>query len=161
MDPDMQASRVRTLQLLSVTRRETRAKLSGLDPERVVHNDERAWRVRDVVGHLGVWNWEAVRSLRAYAEGGEYHCIPTEGQYYEYNGPAAEVRRPWPLERVWGEYEEAHAQLKLVIQELPDEKWEGIMLYPWNERGTAARLIEIMMSHERMDHCAPILRAIG
>ncbi|MFH1185045.1 MAG: DinB family protein [Chloroflexota bacterium] len=150
----IEESRARTLRLLDGTRRETRLLLSGLDPNRVVHTDERAWRVRDIVGHLGAWNWEAARSVKAYSEGAEYCCIPTEAEYDNYNGPAAEARRAWSMEQVWTEYETAHDELRRRIESLPDEKWAGEMLYPWNERGTVARLIEIMMIHEKRDHCS-------
>jgi len=147
------------LGLLDKTRHETRELLSSLDPERKIHTDERAWRVRDIVGHLGVWNGEAVRSLNAYANGDEYYCIPTDAIYYEYNGPAADERRTWTMDQVWGEYETAHNQLRLLVETLPDEKWEDEMVYPWNERGTVARLIEVMMDHERVDHCELVVRA--
>lgn len=160
MDAHVQASRDRSLRLLDLTQQETRALLSHLEPELIVHTDERAWRVRDVVGHLGVWNWEAVHSLRAYCRGGEYYCIPTEREYDEYNGPAADERRAWTLDQVWAEYDEAHDQLKLLIQSMPDEKWEGSMVYPWNEWGTAQHLIEVMMAHEKIDHCAVVLKAV-
>jgi len=147
------------LGLLDKTRHETHELLSSLDPERKIHTDERAWRVRDIVGHLGVWNGEAVRSLNAYANGDEYYCIPTDAIYYEYNGPAADERRTWTMDQVWGEYETAHNQLRLLVETLPDEKWEDEMVYPWNERGTVARLIEVMMDHERVDHCELVVRA--
>jgi hypothetical protein len=67
MTADTEETRRQAIQLLEVTRRATKALLSPLDPEREIHADERAWRVRDILGHLGVWNWEAARSLQAYA----------------------------------------------------------------------------------------------
>jgi hypothetical protein len=161
MDSSIQASRERILSLLDTTRGETRALLSHLDPERVVHTDERAWRVRDVIGHLGVWNLEAARSLRAHSEGRAYTCIPAETQYYEYNGPAAEKRRAWTMGQVWAEYDQAHEQMKLLIQSMPEEQWEAPIVYPWSERGGVPRLIEIMMTHEKRDHCAVVHDAIA
>jgi hypothetical protein len=159
MNSNVEERRRQTLDLLDKIRHETRSALSRLDPERVVHTDERAWRVRDVVGHLGVWNGEAARSLSAYAAGGEYYCIPSESEYYEYNGPAADERRTWPMQQVWAEYEKSHDQLKLMVETMPVEQWDGDMLYPWRVRGTVERLIRIMMNHERIDHCDIILRA--
>src|SRR5512135_1060298 len=128
MDANVQAAREQTLRLLDLTRRETRAFLAHLDPERVVHTDERAWRVRDVVGHLGVWNGEAARSLSTYAAGGEYYCIPAESGYDDYNGPAADQRRTWTMEQVWAEYEQSHDELKRAVESLPVQKWDGDML---------------------------------
>ncbi len=152
-------TRQEMLDLLSKTYKDTRALLSGLDPERVIHTDERAWSVRDILGHLGVWNMEAARSLQAYAEGSEYHCIPSEAQYYDYNGPAADERRKWTMEQVWAEYSSGHEQLRQLVASLPDEKWEGQMLFPWNLRGTPEYLIKVMMSHETVDHCSLVIKA--
>ena len=158
MNSSVEERRRQTLDLLDQIRHETRSALSRLDPERVIHTDERAWRVRDVVGHLGVWNGEAARSLSAYATGGEYYCIPS-AEYYDYNGLAADERRTWPIQQVWAEYEKSHDQLKLMVETMPVEKWDGDMLYPWRERGTVEGLIRTMMNHERMDHCDVILKA--
>jgi len=160
MNSNVEETRRLMLDLLDKTRRETRSLLSQLDPERVVHNDERAWRVRDIVGHLGVWNGEAARSLSAYAKGGEYICIPTDAKYYEYNGPAADERRTWTIEQVWAEYEASHDQLKSIVERMPAEKWDGEMVYPWNERGTVGHLIKVMMDHEKVDHCDLVVKAV-
>ena len=65
MNSNVEERRRQTLDLLAKTRRETRSALSRLDPKRVVHTDERAWCVRDVLGHLGVWNGEAARPRRS------------------------------------------------------------------------------------------------
>lgn len=159
MNSSVEERRRQSLDLLEKTRHDTRSALSRLDPERVVHTDERAWRVRDVVGHLGVWNGEAARSLSAHAGGGEYYCIPSESSYDDYNGPAADKRRGWTMQQVWAEYEQAHDQLQSGVETMPAEKWDGEMLYPWRERGTVERLIRIMMNHEGIDHCDLILRA--
>lgn len=141
MDSNVEETRRQTLDLLERTRRETRMTLSRLDPERVVHDDERAWRIRDVVGHLAVWNREAARSLSAYSQGGEYRCISGRDQYDEYNGPAADERHAWTMQQVWAEFEASHDELKSIIGTMPVEKWDGEMLYPWNERGTVEQFI--------------------
>ena len=136
------------LELLEVTRRETRSVLAGINPVTIIHSDDRAWRVRDILGHLGVWNGEAAQSLEAYAQGGEYLCIPSEAKYDEYNDAAAEERRSWTIEQIWAEYEASYDQLKLLVETMPYENWNRDMLYPWNERGTIRNLIEVMMKHE-------------
>jgi hypothetical protein len=148
MNSNVEETRALMLQLLDVTQRKTRLALSGIDPERVVFNDNPIWCVRDVVGHIGVWNGEAAYSLRVHAEGGEYHCIESEMQYDEYNASAVEERRSWEIDQVWAEYEASYDQLKLVVETMPTENWNVDMLYPWNERGTVQNLIEEMMKHE-------------
>ncbi len=158
MTSGVEASRRSHLDLLERTRLETRLVLSGLNPDRVVHDDERAWRVRDVLGHLAVWNVEAARSLNSHARGEEYTCIESSGRYYDYNGPAADERKQWSLDEVWAEYESSHDQLNAAIKTMPANQWDRPMLFPWNEPGTVEQLIIVMMNHEKMDHCHPILR---
>ena len=147
MNSNSDEARERVLELLDATRHETRRILRGADPMRMVHDDQQAWRVRDVLGHLGVWNGEAAKSLEAHAGGETYHCIPS-AHYDEYNKAAADERSAWPIERVWAEYEASGDQLRAVVEALPVQKWNAEILYPWNERGTVRRLIEIMMQHE-------------
>ncbi len=161
MTKSIEETRCEMLILLAETRRTTCALLSSLDPDRIIHTDERHWRVRDILGHLSVWNGEAARSLRAYAAGSEYHCIPSEAEYYDYNGPAAEERKSWTMDQVWAEYETAHDQLKQLVSSLPDEKWEGELLYPWNARGTPEYLIRVMMNHETVDHCELVIHTVS
>ena len=151
MNPDVEEIRQQMLNLLRVTRRETQQSLSGVDMDRIVHNDLARWRCRDVLGHLGVWNGEAAKSLQAHAEGGEYHCIISEAKYDEYNALAAAERRSWDINQVWAEYLASGDRLKFLVETMPAADWSRLMLYPWNERGTVQNLIEIMMRHE-MEH---------
>jgi hypothetical protein len=153
MDADLEQRRRAVLDLLNRTRRDTSAILSRLDPLQVVHTDKRAWRVRDILGHLGAWNGEAARSLEAYIDGGEYICVGSRGEYDDYNGPAADERGTWTLEQVWAEYELSHDQLRKIVETMPAGKWDGEVVYPWNERGTLEQLIKRMMKHEKADHC--------
>jgi hypothetical protein len=152
MRTDVDIERTATLALLRRTRHATRTLLGGLDPEMVVHDDEGAWRVRDVVGHLGIWNGEAARSLEAHASGGEYTCIGSD-LYDEYNGAAALERRGWPMDRVWTEYERTHDRLEAAVEAMPADRWDVPALYPWNERGTVVGLVVLMTEHETADHC--------
>lgn len=161
MVSNIEASRRSMIELLEQTRRVTRSTLSGLDPAFVVHGDERAWRVRDVIGHLAAWNVEAARSLAAHASGRAYTCISSRSKYYDYNGPAADERKQWTVEQVWAEYEASHDQLRSAVQAIPADRWESAVLYPWNERGTVEGLIKKMMKHEKVDHCNLIVKAVS
>jgi hypothetical protein len=149
MKSDLKETRQQMLELLDVTYRETMSALSDIDPERVVHDGETPWRVRDVIGHIGVWNGEAAQSLRAHAGGGAYHCVLLEAQYDEYNGLAVAERRTWTVAQVWDEYRAAHDQLTALVEVMSNESWDREMLFPWNEPGSTWRLIKIMMKHEQ------------
>ena len=45
--------------------------IDDIDPETQV-NPETDWRIRDIVGHLAVWDREVARSIRAFQSGAEY-----------------------------------------------------------------------------------------
>jgi len=156
MKANVKETRQRMLKLLDETRRETQRAFSTIAPERVVHGGNSPWRVRDVIGHNGVWNGEAAQSLRAHAEGQAYHCISSEAKYDEYNGSAVNARRAWTVEQVWDEYQTSHDQLRSLVETMPDEAWDRKMLYPWNEQGATWELIEVMMKHEE-EHRQAIL----
>lgn len=151
MDPNIEEIRKLMLELLITTRRETMQSFSAIDMDRVVHDDQAQWRLRDVLGHLAAWNGEAAKSLQAHSRGEEYHCIPSEAMYDEYNARLTAERWAWDIKLVWQEYEASGDQLKLQVESLSAENWGRMMLYPWNENGTVQYLIEVMMQHE-IDH---------
>lgn len=161
MNSNVEERRRQLLALLDETRLQTKAAISNLDQESVVHTDDRAWRIRDVVGHIGVWNAEAARSLKAHAAGGEYHCVPSDASYFDYNGVAAAERSTWTVDQIWAEYDQSHRDLRSMIESMPADQWDRSILYPWNEAGTVDGLVTIMMKHERVDHCEIILNAAG
>ena len=158
---DVDDERDSTLWLLRRTRRMTRAALEPLDPDAVVHDDEQAWRVRDVLGHLGVWNGEAARSLEAHAAGGEYTCIATPGLYDTYNERAVAERRAWPVADVWAEYEASHDRLEAATATMQPDRWDTPIQYPWTELGSVVGLVVLMTEHETSDHCEPLPARLG
>lgn len=161
MRTEMDDERNSTLLLLRRTRRMTRAALEPLDPEAMVHDDVAAWQVRDVLGHLGVWNGEAARSLEAHAAGGEYTCIASAGFYDDYNEQAARERRAWPAAEVWAEYEATHDRLEAAVAAMPPDRWDTPIQYPWTEEGSVVGLVVLMTEHETSDHCEPIQARSG
>ena len=156
MRTEMDDERNSTLLLLRRTRRMTRDALEPLDPQAIVHGDGPAWQVRDVLGHLGVWNGEAARSLEAHAAGGEYTCIASAGFYDDYNEQAASERRAWSMADVWAEYEETHDRLETAVATMPPVRWDTPIQYPWTELGSVVGLVVLMTEHETSDHCEPI-----
>jgi hypothetical protein len=156
MKSEMKETPQQMLELLEITCRETTSALSDIDPQRIVHDGEAPWRVRDVIGHIGAWNGEAAQALRAHAGDGAYQCVSSEEQYDEYNGLAVAERQTWTVEQVWEEYRATHGQLKALVEGMPDENWGREMLYPWNAPGSTWRLIKIMMRHEQ-EHREAIL----
>jgi hypothetical protein len=65
------------------------------------------------------------------------------------------------MDEVWAEYEQSHAQLGSLVESMAADRWDGNVLYPWNETGTVEGLVKIMMRHERTDHLDIIFKGAG
>ena len=135
MRSDVIDERESTLGLLRRTRRATHATLEPLDPEAGVQDGDDAWMVRDVVGHLGVWNGEAAKALEAHAFGETYTVLEGARGYDDYNAEAVAERRTWSMEQVWAEYDETHARLEAAVESMPTDRWDVPVPYPWTESG--------------------------
>jgi hypothetical protein len=153
----MQAEKDRLIRLLDATRHHTRIVLQRADPERVVHPDT-GWRVKDVVGHILVWEEEALRAVSA-RQSGETYTIPDFQNFDDYNQADFEQRRKVPFDQLLADLESVREQLKRAILDLPPDRLEGRMDFPWPGSGTFSTMIEIMAFHED-EHCAQIEQAM-
>ena len=149
----------RLIDLLTETHAATRATVEGVDPELRVYTDtEAGWRIRDVIGHLAVWDRETARSLRAFRAGTEY-SVP-EFDEDAYNQQAAEQQRKLTDQQAFAEWEQAHEDQREAVQEILPEQFPGDLLYPWgDERGSIAQLVEEMAEHE-VEHRDEMAKAI-
>jgi hypothetical protein len=135
----------RLLDRLSEAHHAVEATLDNVHLETPVHNDT-GWRVRDILGHIATWDREAARSLRAYRAGSEY-IIPDFDED-EYNHRAVSEQRKLSVGQILEEFEGAYNELRTAIQEMPDDRFPGDLLYPWgDERGDIATLVEYMIEH--------------
>jgi hypothetical protein len=134
------------LDMLDKTHAEIRATIKGVDLETPVYEDGE-WQIRDVIGHIAIWDREVVRSIRAYKEGREY-SIPNFDEDV-YNDRAALEMGELTAEGVFNEWEQAREEFKTTIGELSAEQLPGELLYPWgDERGSIPQLVEYMCDHD-------------
>ena len=146
------------LDMLDKTHSEIRATIKGVDLETLVYEDGE-WQIRDVIGHIAIWDSEVVRSIRAYKEGREY-SIPNFDEHV-YNNRAALEMQELTTEGVFNEWEQAREDFKAAIGELSAEQLTGEMLYPWgDERGDITRLVKYMCEHDE-EHRDEIQEAVS
>jgi hypothetical protein len=133
---------------LTEARLATRAVLEGVDPELRVYSDTD-WRVKDILGHLAVWDREVAKSLRAFSKGDEYFIPDLDEDESEYNEKAVIEHRKLTTQQIYEEWEQAHNDFKEAIRLVPAELFPGDVLYPWgDERGSIALLVDYMIEHE-------------
>lgn len=134
------------LDMLGKSHAEIRATIKGVDLETPVYEDGE-WQIRDVIGHIAIWDREVVRSIRAFKEGREY-SIPNFDEDV-YNDRAALEMRELTTEGVLNEWEQAREDFKAAIMELSTDQLAGDLLYPWgDERGSIPQLVEYMCEHD-------------
>jgi tetratricopeptide (TPR) repeat protein len=124
-----------------------RSVIDNADLEMPVYK-ESGWRVRDIVGHIATWDQEITNSLRAYQEGLEYLTPDLDEEEVEFNESAVLEQRKLSTQQILGEFESAFENFKRAIEETPDDRFPGDLLYPWgDERGDIATMVEYMIEH--------------
>ncbi len=149
----------RLIDSLTEARLATRATLDDVDLDMIVH-EETGWRVRDIVGHIATWDWEIANSLRAYLAGSEYLTPNLDEEEVEFNQNAILEQQKLTSEQILIEFETAYDEFRKAIQEIPDDRFPGDLLYPWgDERGDIATMVEYMIEHSD-EHREEIMNAI-
>ncbi len=146
----------RLIKLLDESLDQMRAALEGIDTEKEALP---GWTVKDVVAHVADWNEVTTTSLHAYRENSE-HLIPDFSSLDEYNAKAVEMRKGLSCQQVLAEWEMAHNSLKTAVEDMPPEKFEGEMTYPWGQHGPISKIVEIMAHHER-EHAEDFRKVAG
>ena len=132
--------------------------LEQVDLEMPVYKDS-GWRARDILGHVATWDREVAQSLRAYQAGSEYLTPNLDEEEVEFNEKAVQEQKKLSAEQLLGEFEQAYGEFKAAIQDMPDDRFPGDLLYPWgDERGDIATLVDYMIEHA-VEHRDEIAKA--
>ncbi|HEY48310.1 MAG TPA: maleylpyruvate isomerase family protein [Anaerolineae bacterium] len=148
------------LEKLTEAHSATRTILKGVDLEMRVYTDTD-WRIRDILGHISIWDREVTKSLRAFLAGTEY-SIPDFSDENEFNEQAVIEQRQLSTQQIQVEWEQARDDFKEAIREIPSDRFPGDLLYPWgDERGSITQLIEYMIEHddEHRDEIVKVIEA--
>jgi hypothetical protein len=103
------------------------------------------WTIKHVLAHIA--GWDDASTMRAHANGSESSVLAAEG-IDAYNAQSVATRETLAYEQVAREWELAREQLKSAIDEMPPQKLEAELLFPWGRRGTIAQLVAILANHE-------------
>lgn len=135
----------------------TRHVVDGIDPEFRVHA-ESGWTVRDILGHIGAWDTQAARSLRAFGVGTEYSLADEDDEAF--NQAEHQRLRQLDTRQSYAAWEDARNEFIAAIEQLPDELDTGVLRFPWRERGPLTQLIDEMIEHD-VEHREELNAAIG
>jgi uncharacterized protein (TIGR03083 family) len=115
------------------------------------------WTLRQFYAHLTGWDDAVTASLRAHAAG-QTPATPAVKGIDAYNAESVATRSTLDYDRIVREWHLAREELKAALRELPIEKLDEPLLYPWGPTGSVERMIEVLVWHEGTEH-ADELRA--
>jgi len=152
----MSVERTELVERLKESHSATRDVVDGVDPEFPVHT-ESGWAVRDILGHIGAWDIQAAKSVRAFGMGNEHSLDDQDNEAFNQQ----EYRRLRELDpqRSYAEWEGARDQFIAAVKQLPNELGAGVLLYPWRERGSLVQLVDEMIEHD-VEHREELIGAI-
>lgn len=151
----IEAEKQRLIVLLDEARCLTNTALDAVDPDHIVHVATQ-WTAKDVVGHILVWEEEALRSLEALAAGEGHYVIADFTTFEAYNARDAARRRDHTLAHLRAELTRVHEHAKAILSDLPAEAFAQVFPFPWPWAGTLSEMMAIMAAHER-SHAQEIL----
>jgi len=133
------------------------ALLEGIDLDIPVYKDND-WRIRDIVGHISIWDRQVAKSLIAF-KAGEDWSIP-DFEEDAFNQQQVLEGRKLNAQQVLSEWEQARKDFIATVQAIPIDRFPGDVLYPWgDERGSITNLVQYMIDHD-IEHRSEIEKAI-
>jgi hypothetical protein len=105
------------------------------------------WKLKEFVGHVSGWDDATIQGLQVHAAGTPVPRTVTQG-IDGYNAYAVAQRAALGLPQVLKEMDEKRAALIQVLHELPDDRFNVPLDFPWGDAGTVAYMIEIFVDHE-------------
>jgi hypothetical protein len=145
---------------LRAARRELLAAAALVPPEeRTSRRVCGAWTVKDVVGHLGDWEYVGVAGLRDVAAGRIPQCEHI-ADIESWNQAHAAARRDKPWEVSWTELHRVRESLRSILGEMSEDALARSYSFPWGPQGTAHQWVRVFISHDRK-HASDLRSAMG
>ena len=106
------------------------------------------WRIKEYVDHLSGWDDAIVEALEAHAKNEPVPQSAARG-VNAYNAQTVSTRETLDLAHSRREFAMGHERVIKVLQELPNEKFDQPMVFPWGEGGPVKDFIDIFIEHDK------------
>jgi len=105
------------------------------------------WTLKELLAHLSGWDDSIIEALQAHARGEPVGTTVLTG-INAYNAKTVHTREALNLDQIIREWKATRELLFKALEELPDEKFNQQLTFPWGEPGTVAYFIEIFIEHD-------------
>jgi hypothetical protein len=145
---------------LAETHQATRALLKDLE---TAHQTNRelypTWTGKELISHLAGWDDACIAALNAFSSGATAPPPAAIG-FDPFNASTVGKRKDLSLAEVIADWDARRRIFLEAIRDLPDEKVEAVMVFPWGPSGTLAEMVAIFVDHEH-EHAEDIRKLIS
>jgi len=128
--------------------REKREVIDALLPKAPVDKEiYTGWTIKELVSHMSGWDDAVIEALQAHAKDEPISTTVTAG-IDAYNASTVNTRESLDFNHIVKEWRATRETLIKTLNDLPDNKFNQALTFPWGEPGTVAYLIEIFVEHE-------------
>lgn len=107
----------------------------------------RGWKLKELLAHMSGWDDAVIASLHAHVDGSGF-LTPAMHGINAYNAQTVSTREALDYDHVRREWDRTHELIIETLQNLPQEKFQQPLVFPWGETGTVAYLVETFVEHE-------------
>jgi hypothetical protein len=90
------------------------------------------WTIFEILAPLTGWDDAVLTSLKSHLEGGVPTVVAERGPD-AYNAATVTERESLGFDRIYQAWQHTHKQLKIAIRDLPPEKMEEEIIFPWGQ----------------------------
>ena len=116
------------------------------------------WTVKELLSHLAGWDDACIAALNALSAGAAGPTPAVVG-FDPFNAASVGKRMDLSLAEVIADWDARRDLFLKAIRDLPEEKVDAVMVFPWGPSGTLAEMVAIFVEHER-EHAEEIRKKI-
>jgi len=113
------------------------------------------WTIREVLAHFTGWDDAVVASLKSHAAGDIPTVVAPRGPNV-YNAATVSERESLSFEHIYQEWQHTHEQLKIAIRDLPPDKMDQAIVFPWGQTGNVEDLVIGLTTEHEVSHAKDI-----
>ena len=108
-----------------------------------------------MLAHFTGWDDAVIASLKSHMAGGVPTVVADRGPDV-YNAATVTERETLSFEHIYREWQHTHEQLKIAIRDLPPEKMEEPIVFPWGQTGNVENLVTGLTAEHEVSHARDI-----
>ena len=136
-----------TIKRLAQTHDDLEKSIKGLDLELVIH-PETGWMIRDILGHIAIWDRILIRAINTFLSGSEYIIPGMVGDETDFNEAQVKAQKKFSSDHIYQEWIQARKDFIEAVDNIPAGRFTDELAFPWgDESGSLKLMIEYMIEH--------------